>query len=136
MSVKLEIEDVKQRLASLGIILSIEPTSTDNFLLNFAVNKTIDHIKNQTNLSAVPEGLTHLAIDMAVGEFLYAKKSMGLLDVSSLDFSTTAKRVKDGDTDVEFLVDAKSTPEANFNAFLNYLQHNEIDFVKYRVLTW
>lgn len=136
MSVKLKTEDVKKRLASLGIVLSNEPTSTDNFLLNFAVNKTTDHIKNQTNLSTVPEGLTHVAIDMAVGEFLYAKKSMGLLDVGSLNFSTATKRIKDGDTDTEFLVDAKSTPEANFHAFLNYLQHNEIDFVKYRVLTW
>ncbi|MER2000105.1 MAG: hypothetical protein ABS882_10030 [Lysinibacillus sp.] len=130
------ITEVLLRLGALGVTVSNDPTSTDMYLLKFAVNKTTDHIKNQTNLSALPEGLTHVAIDMAVGEFLYAKKSMGLLDMSSLDFSTAAKRVKDGDTDVEFLVDAKSTPEANFNAFLNYLQHNETDFVKYRVLSW
>lgn len=130
------LTEVLLRLGALGVTVSNDPTSTDMYLLKFAVNKTADHIKNQTNLSAVPEGLTHVAIDMAVGEFLYAKKSMGLLDVSSLDFSTAAKRVKDGDTDVEFLVDVKSTPEANFNAFLNYLQHNETDFVKYRVLSW
>lgn len=130
------LAEVMLRLGALGVPVSNDPTSTDTYLLTFAVNKTIDHIKNQTNLNAVPEGLTHVAIDMAVGEFLYAKKSMGLLDVSSLDFSTATKRVKDGDTDVEFLVDVKSTPEANFNAFLNYLQHNEIDFVRYRVLTW
>lgn len=130
------LAEVLLRLGALGVTVSNDPTSTDMYLLKFAVNKTTDHIKNQTNLSAVPEGLTHIAIDMAVGEFLYAKKSMGLLDVSSLDFSTVAKRVKDGDTDVEFLVDVKTTPEANFNAFLNYLQHNETDFVKYRVLSW
>lgn len=130
------LTDVLLRLGALGVTVSNDPTSTDMYLLKFAVNKTTDHIKNQTNLSVVPEGLTHVAIDMAVGEFLYAKKSMGLLDVSSLDFSTVAKRVKDGDTDVEFLVDVKTTPEANFNAFLNYLQHNETDFVKYRVLSW
>ena len=130
------LTDVLLRLGALGVTVSNDPTSTDMYLLKFAVNKTTDHIKNQTNLSVVPEGLTHIAIDMAVGEFLYAKKSMGLLDVSSLDFSTVTKRVKDGDTDVEFLVDVKTTPEANFNAFLNYLQHNETDFVKYRVLSW
>lgn len=130
------LAEVLLRLGALGVTVSNDPTSTDMYLLKFAVNKTTDHIKNQTNLSAVPEGLTHVAIDMAVGEFLYAKKSMGLLDISSLDFSTSTKRIKDGDTDTEFLVDAKSTPESNFHAFLNYLQHNEIDFVKYRVLTW
>ena len=130
------LTEVLLRLGALGAPVSNDSTSTDMYLLKFAVNKTTDHINNQTNLSAVPEGLTHVAINMAVGEFLYAKKSMGLLDVSSLDFSTATKRVKDGDTDVEFLVDVKSTPEANFNAFLNYLQHNETDFVKYRVLSW
>lgn len=130
------LEAVKARLVSLGIALSNEPTSTDDYLINFAVNKTIDHINNQTNLTAVPDGLANIAIDMAVGEFLFTKKSMGLLDVSSLDFSTVTKRIKDGDTDVEFAVVAKSTPEAQFNAFISYLRHNEVDFVKYRVLTW
>lgn len=130
------LEKVKERLASLGIVLSNEPTSTDSYLVNFAVNKMVNHINNQTNLTVVPEGLTQVAIDMAVGEFLFAKKSMGLLEVGSLNFDDVTKRVKDGDTDVEFVVDAKSTPEAKFEAFLHYLQHNEVDFVKYRVLTW
>lgn len=61
---------------------------------------------------------------------------MGLLNIESLNFDAVEKRVKDGDTDVEFAVDAKSTPEAKFNAFITYLQHNEVDFVRYRVLTW
>lgn len=130
------LEQVKERLTSLGITLSNEPTSTDGYLVNFAVDKTVNHINNQTNLTAVPEGLTQVAIDMAVGEFLFAKKSMGLLDIEALNFDAVEKRVKDGDTDVEFAVDAKSTPEAHFNAFITYLQHNEVDFVKYRVLTW
>lgn len=130
------LEAVKNRLEALGVPVVSAPTSTDEYLVTFAVNKTVDHINNQTNLSAVPEGLTNTAIDMAVAEFLFTKKSMGLLDVSSLDFSAVTKRIKDGDTDIEFAVDAKSTPEAQFHAFLNYLQHNEVDFVRYRVLTW
>lgn len=130
------LEAVKGRLRSLGITVSNEPTSTDDYLVNFAVNKTVDHINNQTNLTEVPEGLTNIAIDMAVGEFLFTKKSMGLLDVSSLDFSAISKRIKDGDTDVEFAVDAKTTPEAKFDAFITYLQHNEVDFIRYRVLLW
>lgn len=130
------LEQVKERLVSLGVNLSIEPASTDDYLINFAVKKTVDHINSQTNLNIVPDGLTNVAIDMAVGEFLFTKKSMGLLDVSSLDFSAVTKRIKDGDTDVEFAIDAKTTPEAQFNAFLNYLQHNEVDFTRYRVLLW
>lgn len=130
------IGKVKERLAALGITLSNEPTSTDGYLVNFAVDKTLNHINNQTNLPTVPEGLTQVAIDMATGEFLFAKKSMGLLNIETLNFDAVEKRVKDGDTDVEFAVDAKSTPEAKFDAFLHYLQHNEVDFIRYRVLVW
>ncbi|MEG0258716.1 MAG: hypothetical protein RR595_08520 [Lysinibacillus sp.] len=129
-------EKVKERLLSLGITLSNEPSSTDGFLLSFAVNKTIDHIKNQTNLDAIPQGLENVSIDMAVGEFLFAKKSMGLLEVSSLDFEVVAKQVQDGDTNTVFAVNENTTPEGRFEAFIHYLQHNEIDFVRYRVMTW
>ena len=130
------LEKVRGRLASLGITLSNEPTSTDGFLLSFTVKKVTDHINNQTNLDAIPQGLESVSIDMAVGEFLFAKKSMGLLNVSSLDFDLVAKTVQDGDTTTTFAVEANSTPEARFNNFIAYLQHNEVDFVKYRVLTW
>ena len=130
------LEEVRERLKALGVTISNEPTSTDGFLLTFAVKKTTDHIKNQTNLDVIPQGLEQVAIDMAVGEFLFAKKSMGLLDVSSLDFDVVAKQVQDGDTNTVFAVSESTTPEAQFNAFINYLLHYEIDFVKYRVLTW
>lgn len=130
------LENVSERLVSLGITLSNEPSSTDGFLLSFAVKKTSDHINNQTNLDAIPHGLESVAIDMAVGEFLFTKKSMGLLDVSSLDFSSVVKQVQDGDTNVQYAIEAKDAPEAKFEKFILYLQHNEVDFVKYRVLTW
>ncbi len=130
------LEKVKERLVSLGITLTNEPSSTDGFLLSFAVKKVKDHINNQTNLDAIPQGLESVSIDMAVGEFLFAKKSMGLLDVSSLNFSSAVKKLQDGDTTVEYAVEAKYSPEQKFESFIMYLQHNEIDFVKYRVLTW
>lgn len=130
------LEKVKERLVSLGISVSYDPTSSDGFLLSFAVKKTMDHIKNQTNLDVIPQGLEYVAIDMAVGEFLFTKKSVGLLDVCSLDFEVVAKQIQDGDTNTVFAVSESTTPEAQFNAFIAYLQHNDVDFVSYRVLTW
>ncbi|BDH60138.1 hypothetical protein MTP04_02680 [Lysinibacillus sp. PLM2] len=130
------LEDVKQRLSSLGIIVSSEPSSSDDLILSFTIEKIINHIKNQTNLSAIPKGLREIAIDMVVGEFLYLKKGMGQLDVSTLDFSLVAKQVQDGDTNTTFAIEASNTPEAKFDALVSFLQHNEVDFVKYRVLTW
>lgn len=128
--------DVVMRLSALGVNLSSAPSSSDDMLLKHAIDKVTSHIKSQTNLSAVPKGLREIAIDMVIGEFLLTKKAMGLLDVETLNFDTVAKQVQDGDTNVSFAVEANSTPEAQFNAFIAYLQHGNTDFIKYRVLTW
>lgn len=130
------LEDVQKRLSSVGIAISGEPGNADGTILSFSIDKVSNHIKNQTNLNEIPQGLHEVSVDMVVGEFLLAKKSMGLLNVSSLDFDLVAKQVQDGDTNVVFAVSESTTPEAQFNAFISYLQHNEVDFVKYRVLTW
>ncbi|KOP78654.1 hypothetical protein AMS59_12600 [Lysinibacillus sp. FJAT-14745] len=128
--------DTVMRLSALGVTLSSAPSSSDDMLLKFAIDKVTNHINNQTNLYTVPQGLHEIAVDMVVGEFLLTKKSMGLLDVETLNFEVVAKQVQDGDTNVVFAVEANNTPEAQFNAFVVYLQHNEVDFVRYRVLTW
>ncbi|WP_400194616.1 hypothetical protein [Lysinibacillus telephonicus] len=130
------LEDVKKRLSSLGITVSSEPSSSDNFILSFTIDKVTNHIKNQTNLSSIPNGLKEIAIDMVVGEFLLTKKSMGQLDIATLNFDLMAKQVQDGDTNVTFAVNENTTPEAQFNTFLNYLRHNDTDFARYRVLVW
>lgn len=128
--------DVVMRLSTLGVTLSSAPSSSDDMLLKFAIDKVTNHINNQTNLTMIPFGLKEIAIDMVVGEFLLNKKAMGLLDIETLNFEAVAKQVQDGDTNVVFAIDNNSTPEAKFDAFILYLQHGNTDFIKYRVLTW
>lgn len=128
--------DVVMRLSALGVTLSSALSSSDDMLLKFAIDKVTNHINNQTNLAMIPLGLKEIAIDMVVGEFLLNKKAMGLLDVETLNFEAVAKQVQDGDTNVVFAVEANRTPEAQFDAFILYLQHGNTDFIKYRVLTW
>lgn len=130
------LEAVKKRLASLGIMVSSEPGNVDEVILKFSIDKVTNHINNQTNLSSIPKGLFEIAVDMVVGEFLYSKKSMGLLDVESLNFDLIAKQVQDGDTNVTFAVNEDTTVEGQFNSFISYLQYNEVDFIRYRVLLW
>lgn len=130
------LEDVKARLKSLGISVSSEPNSADEVMLFFCITKVTNHINNQTNLSEIPQGLHEIAVDMVVGEFLYTKKSMGALSVETLDFEAIVKQIQEGDTNTVFAIEANSTPEAQFNAFIYYLQHNEADFGRYRVMLW
>lgn len=128
--------DVVVRLSALGVALSSAPSSSDDMLLKHAIDKVTNHINSQTNLLSIPNGLKEIAIDMVVGEFLLTKKAMGLLDIETLNFEAVAKQVQDGDTNVVFAVEANRTPEAQFDAFILYLQHGNTDFIKYRVLTW
>lgn len=128
--------DVVVRLSALGVALSSAPSSSDDMLLKHAIDKVTNHINSQTNLLSIPNGLKEIAIDMVVGEFLLTKKAMGLLDIETLNFEAVAKQVQDGDTNVVFAVEAIRTPEAQFDAFILYLQHGNTDFIKYRVLTW
>lgn len=131
------LEDVRNRLTALGIALSNAPDSSDNVIIAFIIEKVTNHIKTQTNLSGIPVPLHHIAIDMVLGEFLLMKKSMGQLTIDGLDFGLVAKTIQDGDTTTTFAIDNNNmTPEASFNAFINYLRHDAFDFIAYRVLTW
>lgn len=130
------LEKVFKRLKDLGVVSGNEPSTQDGFLLEFAIDKVTKHIQHQTNLDYVPEGLSTVAVDMVVGEFLFTKKAMGLLSVESLNFEAIVKQVQDGDTNIAYAVEHKDSPEAAFDRFVHYLQHNEVDFVRYRVFTW
>lgn len=125
--------EIKERLRSFGLSVTIE----DDYVLTFILDKVTNHIKTQTNLNSIPIPLHHILIDMVVGEFLSLKKSMGQLVVEGLDFGLVAKTIQDGDTTTTFAIDKDNlTPEASFNAFINYLRHDTFDFIAYRVLTW
>lgn len=127
------LEEIKERLRSFGLTVTIK----DDYVLTFILEKVTNHIKTQTNLNTIPVPLHNIAIDMVVGEFLLMKKSMGQLIIEGLDFGLVAKTIQDGDTTTTFAIDKDNlTPEASFNAFINYLRHDAYDFIAYRVLTW
>ena len=126
------LNKVKERLNSLKVPI----TDNDDSLLNFSIDRVRNHIKTQTNRQDIPIELNEIAIDMVIGEFLFLKKSMGQLDIETIDFSPFAKQVQDGDTNVTFAVEIDGTPESKFNAMIEYLQHNEVDYRKFRRLSW
>ncbi|MBB5148177.1 hypothetical protein [Ureibacillus thermosphaericus] len=126
------LNKVKERLNSLKVPI----TDNDDSLLNFSIDRVRNHIKTQTNRQDIPIELNEIAIDMVIGEFLFLKKSMGQLDIETIDFSPFAKQVQDGDTNVIFAVELDGTPESKFNAMIEYLQHNEVDYRKFRRLSW
>ncbi|MEY8524568.1 hypothetical protein AALA90_16290 [Lachnospiraceae bacterium 38-10] len=128
------LEQVKERLKSFGYALK----DGDKAILAFSIQKVENTIKNDCNASEIPEGLKCIAVDMAVGEFLTAKKTFSPDDVAGLDLDFAVKQIQEGDTNTVFATgDASLTPEQRLNNLLNYLlTHGKDEFSCYRRLRW
>jgi len=126
------LEDVIARLASFGY----EVTVGDSWGLDFIIQKVENHIKNDCNVDAVPEGLHNVAVDMVVGEFLLSKKSTGQLTGFNLD--AAIKQIQEGDTSVTFAIgEGDSTPEKRLDVLISYLMnYGKSDFASYRCFKW
>lgn len=117
------IEDVKKRLEAMGF------TVTDEWVLSFICGKVENHIKNNCNVPAVPEGLREVAVDLACGEYLYGKFNAG-----QLDYEQAVKSIKAGDTDVTY-ADGLSDAEL-ISKLINDMRSRELDFAAYRCIAW
>ncbi len=128
------LERVKERLESFGYVLK----DGDEAALVFSIQKVTNTIKNDCSVSSIPEGLANIAIDMAIGEFLTAKRTFAPEDVAGLDLDFAVKQIQTGDTTTVFAVgEGSSTPEQRLNAFLNYLlTYGRDEFSCYRRIRW
>lgn len=128
------LERVKERLESFGYDLK----DVDGAVLAFSIQKVESTIKNECNVSAIPDGLLCIAIDMAIGEFLTAKKTFSPDDIAGLDLDYAVKQIQEGDTNTVFATgEGTLTPEQRLNNFLNYLlAHGRDEFSCYRRLRW
>ena len=101
-----DVETVKKRLESFGY----EVKADDEFALTFCVGKVRSSIINDINWKEVPEGLEHIAVDMAVGEFLLSKKTFAPDDLTGLDLDYAVKQIQTGDTNTVFGVGEGTQP--------------------------
>lgn len=125
---------VEKRLESFGYEVKAE----DKIALGFAVEKAVNTVKNDCNVSEVPEGLMNIAVDMAVGEFLSTKKAFAPSDIAGLDLDFAVKQIQTGDTNTVFAVgDGSLTPEQRLDGFINrLLTYGRSEFACYRKIRW
>lgn len=129
-----DTETVKNRLKSFGY----EVKEDDEFSLTFCIEKVRSTIKNEINRQDVPERLEHIAVDMAVGEFLLSKKTFAPNDLVGFDLDYAVKQIQTGDTNTVFATGEGSlTPEQRLTAFINYLlSYGRDEFNSFRRLKW
>lgn len=130
----LTIDDVKTRLQSFGYEFKIG----DEVLINFSVSKVTNTILNDCNVSEIPDGLSNIAIDMATGEFLTAKKAFAPDDITGLDLDYAIKQLEEGDTKTTFAVgEGTQTAEQRLDAFIvHLLTYGRDEFSCYRCIRW
>lgn len=127
----MNIEEVIARLEALGY----EIREGDEAALLFAANRTEEKIKNYCNVSEIPDGLHFKAVDMACGDFLNAKSSLGQLSGYAAADGRLIKTVSEGDTTVTY---QDSTAAAELRSFIDGLCGAAADseLIKYRKLCW
>ena len=124
-------ESVLKRLDSFGCI----PTENDAFTIGFSMQKVENSIKNDCNVSEIPEGLVNIAVDMVCGEVLSVKYRTGSLELSSLDLDGAIASVTVGGASVSFV---NNTSDAGkFDVLISLLANNgRGEFACYRSIKW
>lgn len=125
------IEMVLKRLDSFGYTVK----ESDAWMIGFAMKKVENTILNECNISEIPDGLNHTAVDMACGEFLLGKKQTGQLALGDLDLNGAIKSIKEGDTQVT--MDESESDSDKVDSLINYLMNNgRGDLVCFRRIRW
>jgi hypothetical protein len=128
------LERIKERLRSIGYAVK----DSDDIAINFAMQKVENTIKNDCNISAIPDGLMHIAIDMVVGEFLMSKKTFAPNDLLNFNLDSAIKQIQEGDTNISFAVgEGSKTDEQRLDSFIDYLlNYGRDEFITYRRFRW
>ena len=124
-------DDVVAMLTALGVTGADADPLLDILLMNVQ-----QRITNKINCSTIPEGLEGVAVYMAVGEYLNAKKAMGQL--TGFDLDAAIKQIQEGDTNTVFaLGEGSLTPEQRLDSLINFLTNGRMDEIyRYRKLVW
>jgi len=121
-------EDVIARLQSLGYTV----VESDQYAIEFAIQKVTWTIRNECNVAEIPDGLHNIAVDMVCGEFLSMMKGSGRL--SEFDVENAIKSIKEGDTQVTYAVSDMANP---LDWLINYLMnYGKSQFITYRRFAW
>ena len=108
-------ELVLRRLETFGYVA----TEADAFGIAFSVQKSELNIRNDCNITEIPEELFPTLCDMACADFLAVKYQTGKLDIEGLDLDGALASVSEGDVSISF--DKSTTGDGKFASLLSAL---------------
>ena len=126
-------EMVTARLESFGVT----PSESDDALLSLIITKVTCYVQNEINSDEIPAKLIPFMVDMMCGEYLDTKKTFSPDSLTGIDLSAAAKRIQEGDTTIEFAVDASQSAEGQVDSFIDALKScGRRQFSCFRRLRW
>lgn len=132
--VVLNTDTVRDYLPAYGYT----PKDEDKIMITHALERAIERALAFTNQKKLPEGLKYEVIQMAVGEFLFLKKSIGGFNDSDegIVFPDLIKQFTEGDTNVSANSHGANN-EKNFETMVNNMRFGDpIVLEHYRRLHW
>lgn len=126
-------------LTALGVPNPADAPLMEDPVLWMASRNTLAKIQNDTGVQPpFPEGLENIAVSMAAGFFLAAKKAAGQLNLEGVDLDAAVKQIQEGDTSVTFAAgEGSQTPEQRLDSLIDRLTAGrEKELVRYRRLIW
>lgn len=130
------LERVIELLSALGYKTV---TDNDQIILQFALQKVENAIRNEINWDHIPEALEEVVVCRVLGEFLLSKKTFVPEELTMLDLSPeTVKQIQAGDTNFTLGIgEGADTDQKRLNAFISFLLSYGADqFGAFRKLRW
>ena len=135
--------DMKKAVAMLKELLpayGYQATSKDDVMLRMAWQKARVRVENFCNIKEIPDELQLEVANMAIGEFLYTKKSIGALDETvaegTLKFPSKVTQFTEGDTSMSMTASGKND-ETLFEDMIDNMRKGNIWVLEhYRRLHW
>lgn len=115
----------KKRLETFGV-------TVNETALTFAGGKVEEKIRGFCNLTEVPNGLSHAAVDLICGEYLYQMQQLGKLN--EFDVDAAVKSIDEGDVKITFMDHASAADK--LMALIGHLLDHDADLLAFRRLRW
>lgn len=131
--------EIASFLTALGVPDPADAPLMEDPVLWLAIRNTLAKIQNDTGAQPpFPAGLKNIAVSMAAGFFLAAKKAAGQLNLAGVDLDAAVKQIQEGDTSVTFAAgEGSQTPEQRLDSLIDRLTAGrEKELVRYRRLIW
>ena len=128
---------MEEKLTELLTALGLADMGGDPLTV-YVLSSVRERLLNETNLTELPDGLACLGAELALGELLRLKKSMGLLDIEGRDLDAAVKSIQEGDTNITFASGEGSlTPEQRLDVLIARLTADRSrEILRYRRLVW